>query len=136
MKKIRAAALLLGIVPLCACTAISPDKAKEKLEGEGYSVKIMGESEYEKSSFADTALYWSPSMDYFLSAEDGEKTNYLFAWYFMSNNAASNWNDLNSPWFNDIKVEGNVSLTSGMKNNVVWVGTNAAAGVVGFNSLF
>ena len=134
MLHFKHAALALGAFALTACTIgnVGPDDAKGKLEGAGYTVSVISAADYEKTPTAE-ALPGNAALDNYLSASKKEEHNYLFAWYFSTMDAAETWNDLYTIELGSIKSEDEeAKFTMGRSNNVVWVGTNAAAKTAGF----
>ena len=106
-------AVLLLMIQLESCKAISKDDAKTNLEGAGYKVLIMTGDEYEESdenTFAITSL----ALEYYLYAEkDADK---IYIYFFYSIDDASN----NEPFIN------HDGLSSGQNNNVIYYGTKQA----------
>ena len=133
IKKVASIPLLSLALFSCALQfSNDPAAAKNKLEENGYTVKLYTQEEYENLETAKT-FDADFTLTYHLTAFNEKEKNYLFAWYFTSIESAEFWNNFNSISFRELNTYGDgVRFTSGQSNNVVWTGTNAAAKLAGY----
>lgn len=125
------------IMALSACSfSSSPEQVKSKLEEDNYTVEILDADAYEQAAEYESITTTS-GFSAFLSAskagENDQAGEHLFAWFFDTNDQADTFENLNSISIGDIEVEDGAKLVSGLSNNVVWCGTNAAAKKAGLS---
>lgn len=141
MKSLVKISLGLAMVScLVACSgSVSPEKTKEKLEADNYIVTLMDDAQYE-ASVEGQIITGTVGLEHYIRAtkvgQDQKIEGCLYVWFFSSIDNADTFYSLNSSWFENIYTDKTIDFTDGQKNNAVWTGTENAAEVAGFNSLF
>ncbi len=128
----------VALLSICACS-VSTDEVKGNLEKENYIVHLYNQVTYEDTKFAEDIML-TGNFDCFLEAlkanEENKPGEYLYVWFFDDIGSAETFYDLNEISIDNIEPVDGAKLTSGQKNNAVWCGTSAAAGVAKLNSIF
>ena len=130
-----AIATCAALLTLTACSFSnnhSPDSIKGKLNG--YEVNVCNMQQGSQTETAKT-FPEKHNMTSHLSAAEDADSNYLFAWFFDNIDNASKWSQEYLIELADVRPpKSDVTFTQGSNNNVVWVGTIAAAKVAGLSS--